>query len=266
MQTLFIPLGFVIAGMYLIVSIMCLILFRSKNTDLNIPARSFAVVTILLHIVYIMYIVVTFHRLPLASVFEALSFTALVLTVTYIFIQYTSKENGTGFFIFPIIFVLQTVSAFNLKTIVPLSEINPVLASPYFAMHTVPSILGYASFLISMKYSLMYLLMHSQIKARHFGLLYEKIPNLDGLDKLNKKAIITGFTLLSIGILTGLLWAPSAWQIQDPNSPKVIASFILWLLYGTALVLRLFFGWQGKRSAIISLAGGVILMLSFFVI
>ena len=266
MQAFFTPLGYVIAGLYLMVSVLCIALFRSRESTVRIPVRTLALITTVLHLLYILQLVLQVHRLPLASVFEALTFTAFVLSVIYIFIQYTSSESGTGLFVFPVIFILQIIAASNLNTSLLLRDTNPVLASPYFALHTVPSILGYAAFLFSMKYSTMYLLMHAQIKSRKFGLLYEKLPSLDGLDRLNKKSVITGFTLLTFGIVAGTLWAGSAWENQTANNPKVIASFSLWIVYGISIQLRYLRGWQGKRVAYISVFGGILLLLSFFVI
>lgn len=263
MQTLFTLLGFIVAGLYLIVSMCYLVVFMSEESKWRVPVRSLAVVSILVHLFYLLLIVIQHHRLPLASVFEALTFMVFVLAVAYAFIQYTSHEPETGLFVYPVIFILQIIAAFNLSIV---ETFNPILSSPYFALHTVPSILGYAAFLISLKYSTMYLMMHKQIKSRKFGMIYEKLPSLDGLDRLNKKAVITGFILLTAGILAGTLWAGTAWESQPANNPKVFASFIVWIIYFTSILLRFFRGWQGKRVAYLSVFGGIVLLLSFFVI
>lgn len=263
MNTFFMTLGFVIAALYLVVSVLCGIMFKSKNTELRLPVRMFAVNAVAVHLLYILQIVIQYKRLPLASVYEALTFTAFVLAVTYSFIHYTSRETGTGIFVYPVIFILQVVAASNLISV---EEFNPVLASPYFALHTVPSILGYAAFLISMKYSAMYLMMNKQIRTKKFGLIYEKLPSLDGLDKLNKKAVLTGFILLTFGIVTGSIWAETVWDEQAFLNPKVVLSLILWVIYGVSILLRYSRGWQGKRVSYFSVAGGMILLLSFFVI
>ena len=263
MDALFSTLGFVIAGLYLLVSIMCGVLFRSEKEDLRIPVRSLAVVTAAIHLFYIAQMVWSVPRLPLASPLEAVTFTAFVLTATYVFIHYTSKESGTGLFLYPVIFILQIVAALFLE---PVESFNPILASPYFALHTVPSILGYAAFLIAMKYGMMYLLMYSQIKSRKIGNIFRKIPDLDGLDKLNTKAVITGFTLLTIGVVSGSLWAASAWEDQDSFNPKLIAGFVPWVLYGLSIQLRYLSGWQGKRVAYISVFSGILLLLFFTIL
>ena len=263
MNDFFTILGFVNAGLYLFVSVLCGIMFKSKNTELRLPVRVFAINAVVVHLLYLLQIVIQFKRLPLASVFEALTFMAFILAVIYIFIQYTSRETGTGIFVYPVIFILQVIAASNLISV---ENFNPVLASPYFALHTVPSILGYAAFLISMKYSAMYLMMNNQIQTKKFGLIYEKLPSLDGLDRLNKKAVLTGFCLLTIGIVTGMIWAETVWKDQNFLNPKVVASFVIWIVYGVSIQMRYLKGWQGKRAAFISVLGGMFLLLSFFVI
>ena len=123
-----------------------------------------------------------------------------------------------------------------------------------------------AAFFISMFYGGMYLLMHTQIKSRKLGLFYDKLPSLDALDKLNNKAITTGFILLTIGIIAGIIWAARAWEDVSPWDPKLFISYVLWFLYGLTIFLRTFKGWQGKRFASLSIVGGVILLFSIFVV
>jgi ABC-type uncharacterized transport system permease subunit len=263
MGSIFNILGFVIAGLYLLVSIMCGVILWSNKDDLRIPVRTLAAITVALHAVYILILVVNTRRLPMASPVEAVAFTSFILALTYIVIHYTSKESGTGLFLYPVIFMLQAPAAFLLT---PVDTFNPILASPYFALHTIPTILGYAAFLIAMKYGLMYLLMYSQIKSKKTGKIFRRMPDLNGLDKLNTRSVITGFTFLTIGIVTGSLWATSVWEDRQGFDLKLVAGFVPWVLYGISIQLRYLSGWRGKRVAFISVIGGVMLLLFFMII
>ncbi len=261
--SLFNILGFVIAGLYLLVSVMCGVILRSNKDDLKIPVRTLGVMTVTLHAIYILNLILSTRRLPMASPVEAVTFTAFILALSYILIHYTSKESGTGLFLYPVIFMLQAPAAFLLR---PVDTFNPILASPYFALHTIPTLLGYAAFLIAMKYGLMYLLMYSQIKSKKIGKIFRRIPDLDGLDRLNSRSVITGFTFLTIGIVSGSLWATSVWEGRDGFDLKLIAGFVPWVLYGISIQLRYLSGWRGKRVAFISVFGGVLLLLFFMII
>jgi len=260
MESVSMVLGFAIALLYITVSCCYIIRFRSADDKSRNYVRIFAGITVLAHLCYLVFVVLRLGRLPMASAYEALSVTAFFIAATYILIQFTSGESGTGILVFPVATALQLISALKMYKV---ESFDPILASPYFAVHTLPSIMGYAAFLISMLYSCMYLLMHAQIRSRKFGLVFANLPSLDALDRLNSKAISTGFVMLTIGILTGMIWAEQAWKDASLLDPKILISYLIWMLYGTSIFLRIFRGWQGKRVASLSILGGVILLFSF---
>ncbi len=255
--------GLIIAALYFLVSAGYITLYMTGRASLRIPVRSSAVFAASIHLIYLAILTSHLERLPLASMFEATTVTAFFIAVTYMLIQFTSGAPGTGIFVFPTVLGLQLVSAFNVQ---PVESFNAVLKSPFFALHILPSIIGYAAFLIALLYSIMYLLLFTQIKSRKFGLIFDRFPSLEILDKLNGKAVFTGFILLTIGIGTGDVWATRVWGDVSIADPKVLISNLLWLIYGISIMLRKFRGWQGKRVAYLQIGGGIVLLISYFII
>lgn len=226
MEQILIVWGYAVALFYIGVSGSYIAVFRSAASENRGFARQLAGLTVGVHFAYLLFAVFQFGRLPMATVYEALSVTAFFISLMYIFIHFTSGESGTGVFVFPVAALLQIISAMKIRQT---ATFDPVLVSPFFAVHTIPSIMAYAAFLISMFYSGMYHLMHRQIKLRKLGLFYEKLPSLEALDGLNNRAISLGFALLTLGIITGMLWGIRAWKDVSPLDPKLLISYaLLW--------------------------------------
>jgi cytochrome c-type biogenesis protein CcsB len=87
--------------------------------------------------------------------------------------------------------------------------------------------------------------------------LMAMFPSAKVLDDLNYRAIMIGFPLLTLGIITGAAWADYAWGTYWSWDPKETWSLIVWLIYAAFLHARFTRGWVGKKAAILSIAGFV---------
>ena len=96
------------------------------------------------------------------------------------------------------------------------------------------------------------------------GLLSTRLPENSVLDELTHQMIMFGFLFLSIGIITGAVWANSAWGRYWGWDPKETWSLITWFIYATLLHARLMRGWEGKRIALLSIVGFIAVMFTYF--
>ncbi len=76
--------------------------------------------------------------------------------------------------------------------------------------------------------------------------------------------VVIGFFLLALGIITGAVWAHSAWGSYWTWDPKETWSLITWLIYAVILHSRLLRGWRGKRIAILSIIGFFCVLFTYF--
>jgi cytochrome c-type biogenesis protein CcsB len=90
------------------------------------------------------------------------------------------------------------------------------------------------------------------------------LPDLRVLDELNSQLIMFGFLFLSIGIITGAVWANSAWGSYWSWDPKETWSLITWFIYATLLHARMMGGWHGKRIAYLSILGFMAVIFTYF--
>ena len=84
------------------------------------------------------------------------------------------------------------------------------------------------------------------------------------LDELGYQMTLFGFLFLSVGIITGAVWANSAWGRYWGWDPKETWSLITWFIYATLLHARMMRGWRGKRIAYLSLLGFAAVIFTYF--
>jgi cytochrome c-type biogenesis protein CcsB len=118
----------------------------------------------------------------------------------------------------------------------------------------ITSFIGYAALGIAFCLSLTYLIKKIDNPKRKSFFL-KAIPNLDILDELSYQMIIIGFVLLTLCIITGSVWAHSAWGRYWGWDPKETWSLITWLVYAIVLHSRMMRGWRGTKMAILSIIG-----------
>ncbi|XPS89020.1 putative cytochrome c biogenesis protein [Desulfosarcina variabilis str. Montpellier] len=129
----------------------------------------------------------------------------------------------------------------------------PALKSNWLIAHVVTCFIGYAGFAIAFCLSLMLLARKETRDGR--GSIWTKIPDRRSLDDLTHKMVMLGFLFLTLGIITGAVWANSAWGRYWGWDPKETWSLITWFIYATFLHARLMRGWQGRKAAILSIVG-----------
>jgi cytochrome c-type biogenesis protein CcsB len=109
----------------------------------------------------------------------------------------------------------------------------------------------------------MYLLQERMLKSKKFSTLYHRLPPLEALDSINYKCLTFGFPLMTMGIISGAVWAESAWGTYWSWDPKETWALITWFLYAALLHGRLTVGWRGRRAAIFAIIGFICLLFTF---
>jgi len=83
------------------------------------------------------------------------------------------------------------------------------------------------------------------------------------LDEVGYKTVAIGFPLLTVGIITGAVWANAAWGTYWSWDPKETWSLITWLFYAAFLHARYTRGWRGARAAILSIVGFLAVIFTY---
>ena len=189
---------------------------------------------------------------PITNLHEALSFFAWAIIAVYLILQMKYRIEVMAAFVSPIAIIMISLASIFPREIFPLP---PALQSFWLPIHVTLAFLGNALFAVAFAIAIMYLLQEGQIKGKKIGSVYHRLPSLKVLDELNYRCLTWGFPLLTFGIVSGAVWAQSAWGTYWSWDPKETWSLITWFVYAALLHGRLTIGWRGRKAAILAIIG-----------
>ncbi len=143
------------------------------------------------------------------------------------------------------------------------APVPPVLKSAWVAVHVFTLLFGYGLLALTFLGGVLYLLQERAIRKKRLGPLFKRLPPLSRLDSLNHNALVGGFTLLTVGLITGAIYAQITLGSYWRWDPKEVWALITWLLYAALLHARLASGWRGRRGAWLATAAFVALIFTF---
>jgi len=220
---------------------------------------------------------------PISNLYESLYFLVWGITLGQLLIE--REYKSTIIQSLAISFELLTVSfaCFVLPEDLKLSSnLVPALRSSWLIMHVSVVMLSYAALIIGSLLSASVLFINIkqplQLRSSSTGIggfrssnLYSLNGPIDShefshseeLDTLSYRSILVGFVLLTLGLISGAVWANEAWGTWWSWDPKETWAFVSWLFYAAYLHMRISKGWQGRRPAILATAGFFIVLTCY---
>jgi len=224
--------------------------------------RIFLFITLIVHVVYIIQRTIAFDHPPITNVFEIYTVLALAICFSYFLLELVTDIRGTGPFIIIISFIFQLISSIFIQDMVAVEE---VLKNNLLGAHVISALLGYSGFTISAVYGFLYLVLYKDIKLNKFGLIFNRLPNLEVLEKLSFYSAVIGFITLTISIIIGIIWLPIAFPDFSFFDPKLISTALVWILYGIGISNKVFGKWRGRKLVQLSISGFIVAILSIIV-
>ncbi|MCI4625925.1 MAG: c-type cytochrome biogenesis protein CcsB [Candidatus Magnetoovum sp. WYHC-5] len=200
-------------------------------------------------------------HLPIASMHDAVSFFTWSIVLLFFVIEYKYRIGLLGSFIMPGVFVFMLSSSILPRQLKPL---DPLLQSSWLWIHTVLAFIGDAAFALACGVGIMYLTQERFVKRKKLGNLFHRLPSLQKLDEINHRLITIGFPLLTLAIITGAVWSQSVLGTFWRWDPKEVWSLITWLIYAVVLHTRITSWGRGRRAAVLSVVGFVVVLFTFF--
>jgi len=192
---------------------------------------------------------------PLSNLYESVVFFAWTIILIFAIVDMKYRYRVIGAFVVP--FALLGMAWAQLGLNSGIEPLVPALQSNWLLYHVITCFLGYAAFAVACGVSIMYLIATLSTvpkEGERTGVL-AMFPPDRVLDHINYKAIMIGFPLLTLGIITGAAWANYAWGTYWSWDPKETWSLIVWFVYAAFLHARLTRGWVGRRAAWLSIIG-----------
>jgi cytochrome c-type biogenesis protein CcsB len=198
---------------------------------------------------------------PFSNMYESLIFFSWTVAILYIVVELRYKESIIGVFASPLAFLAIAYASLSPDVSSRISPLIPALKSNWLIAHVITCFLGYSGFAVAFGFSIMYFIKPSDPGSSS---VFSRLPSWDLIDELTYQMIVFGFLFLTIGIITGAVWANSAWGKYWTWDPKEAWSLITWFIYAIFLHLRLMRGWQGKNLAWVSIVGFLAVLFTYF--
>jgi cytochrome c-type biogenesis protein CcsB len=201
---------------------------------------------------------ITSGHFPLSGLYESLLFLAWGVSFIYLFIENFIQNEFVGVIVSPFLLCLLTFTEFSLPSELQVTQpLVPALQSNWLFMHVSVMIISYASLLIGSLISIIYLALNSKQLTNSIS------DSLLVFDNLSYRTIGIGFCFLTLGILSGAVWANETWGTYWSWDPKETWALITWLTFAIYLHTRLLYGWTGQKSAILGSCGFVLIWVCY---
>lgn len=197
-------------------------------------------------------------RLPFLTLAEAVSVVIWTVVLADLWIGRRFRMPVLSAFVLPVVLAL----GLALPTGLRLLALEPPIQSRWVLVHVTLVLIGLAALVLNFGGALMYLLQERQLKSKHPGPMYYRLPPLETLDRLAFATLTVGFPFLTVGLALGVLSAGRQWGSLLAFDPLAIVSTAMWLVYAATLSLRLAGHWRGRRAAYFAIAGFCALLLT----
>jgi cytochrome c-type biogenesis protein CcsB len=223
-------------------------------------AYGFLLAGFLSHTLGLAMLVSQIRQMPVTTLPQTFSLFAWAIVGSYLAFQLKFNIRILGTFVSPLAVVFMLLSSAIPGQVIPNSKL---FKSFWLTLHVATMFIGMAIFALAFCAGIMYLLQERQIKTKSFGLLYRRLPSLEVLDSLNYVCLTFGFPLITIGLISGFVYAGAVWSSFWHWDPKEVLSVVTWLIYAVLLHERLAVGWRGRRAAIMAIIGFSVILVTF---
>lgn len=199
-------------------------------------------------------------HMPVGNLHQTLSFAGWAVAGVFLLFQFKYRLKVLGVYAAPFITLIMAV-AYQIPN--SPAQATQTLRSFWLILHVAVVFIGEAGFALACGLGILYLLQENAIKTKKQRFFFKRLPSLDMLDSSGYACMVIGFTMLTLGLITGFVYAKSIWGRFWSWDPKEVWSGITWLFYAVLLHQRLTVGWRGRRSAIMAIIGFAVLIFTF---
>jgi cytochrome c-type biogenesis protein CcsB len=205
------------------------------------------------------------HHFPLSNLYESLIFLTWGISFIHLFIEKRTNENYIGVIFSPILLFIDAFATLTLPTQMQESApLVPALKSNWLMMHVSIMMLSYATLIAGSLMAIAFLMISSNKDGQledNSGLSSGSLDKT--LDNLSYRTLGIGFPLLTLGILSGAIWANEAWGSYWSWDPKETWALITWFIFAIYFHFRITWGWKGKKPAIVASLGFVLVWVCY---
>ena len=207
---------------------------------------------------------VRLDRCPVTNLYEATTFAMWALVALYLAGGLWSRVRFLGAFASPVLFALGVFAL--MPSLDALHEARPELPVFWTSLHAALMSLSYGAFGLGSVAALMYLTQERNLKFHKLQAIFSLMPPIQRLEAAAGRLLLTGFILLTLGLVTGVV---DLTHINNPHlyrgDPKIVWSVVVWLLYLGLVAMRWWFAQGGRRFALGAIGSFIFVLLTFWV-
>jgi cytochrome c-type biogenesis protein CcsB len=201
---------------------------------------------------------------PLTNFYESLIFFAWTIVLLSLIFEWRIKHKGLGVFVLPLAFLAMAFASLSPNINSRIQPLIPALQSNWLTSHVMTCFMGYAAFAIAFGLACMHFAKNFTRSVTDSQSTFLRfLPSHERIDELIYHSVALGFVFLSLGIITGSVWAHYAWGSYWSWDPKETWSLITWLIYAAMLHSRLVRGWRGTRMAFMAIIGFAAVLFTY---
>lgn len=199
-------------------------------------------------------------QIPVRNLYETLSIAAWTTAGVFLAFQFKYRLKILGVYAAPLVSLIM-IAATSLPR--ESAHANTLFSSLWLVAHIVVIFAGEAAFALACGIGILYLIQEQTLKSKSYGFFFKRLPDLQLLDTAGYACIFVGFTLLTIGLVAGFVYAEFSWGRFWSWDPKEVWSGVSWLVYAALLHGRLALGWRGRKAAVMAIVGFMVLVFTF---
>ncbi|MBV9470565.1 MAG: cytochrome c biogenesis protein CcsA [Abitibacteriaceae bacterium] len=187
-----------------------------------------------------------------------------ILAIAYLLVGQRLGRRTLGVFVTPVA-LIAAIYSFTAPLLHNAAPRALHLEQSWLLIHVFIILISYVALAFAFAASLIYLIQEGLLKRKRLSGLWQRLPSLQVADDLIYRTTSFGLAMLTLGILTGIMWQQMHQQqyavLQDP---KVIFSLVTWVTFAIYMGARQGLGWRGRRTNLVVVCGFLLLVISFF--
>jgi ABC-type uncharacterized transport system permease subunit len=243
------------AALYAVACILYLFrLTRGSERAPRAPGTVF-VAALGAHLAFLLLESPTGGDLPIADISQILSLSSFGIGIAFLLASYRFDVTILGAFVAPLSLMLFLAAGLGSSY----APVSPRVESAMLSLHILANILGLVAFAIAFVAGVAYMVQEGLLRRRQLTGAFQRLPSLGVLDTIGLRSVITGFPLLTFGMVTGTFWLVRSGGSQFYVSQAL--GLVAWAIFAAVITLRVAAGWQGRKAAVGTMLGFVFTLL-----
>jgi ABC-type uncharacterized transport system permease subunit len=206
-----------------------------------------------LHAAQIVVASFVLEQCPVEGIHFPMSVASMLMCFAYLFLRRRYRVEVAGAFVAPL--ALTSLLASHFVSGGGAADAGEKMKGVILPFHVTSNLFGVALFGLASSAAILYLVQERLLKKKRIDGVSRRLPPLDALDRAEHRFLLAGFPLLTIGIVTGTLWARGVEMGTRSDVLRAAFGYVTWLVIAGVLFLRAAAGWRGRRAAYGTIAG-----------